>query len=226
MVEIGPGLGAITRPLAGRVAELHLVEFDRDLARRLRSEFGSQQNVTIHEADALTFDFATVGAALRIAGNLPYNISTPLLFRLLEFSGIIEDAHFMLQKEVVDRIAASPGNKQYGRLTVMLGCVMEAVKLFEVPPSAFDPPPKVTSAVVRLRPLPPGSVRIDDQQRLQALVARAFTMRRKTLRNALRGVATEADMHAAHIDPGDRPERVSVAQWVALANRLAGNGRR
>lgn len=225
MIEIGPGLGAITSPLAERVAELHLIEFDRDLASRLRRQYAARGNVVVHEADALTFDFGVIAPRLRIVGNLPYNISTPLLFHLVEFSRSISDAHFMLQKEVVDRIAARPGNKRYGRLTVMLGCSLENEKLFEVPPAAFDPPPKVTSAVVRLQPLPAGSLEIDDPALFKSVVARAFSMRRKTLRNALRGMAADSDMLAADIEPSDRPEQVPVGNWVALSNRLAAASR-
>ena len=141
LVEIGPGTGAITRPLAATGAELHLVEFDRDLVASLRSDFSGDDNVHVHEADALSFDFGSLGRDLRIVGNLPYNISTPLLFHLIDFRGCIRDMHLMLQKEVVDRMCAEPGSKRYGRLTVMLGCYMEIMPVFDVPPQAFSPPP-------------------------------------------------------------------------------------
>jgi 16S rRNA (adenine1518-N6/adenine1519-N6)-dimethyltransferase len=177
--------------------------------------------VTIHEADALTFDFATIGDRLRLVGNLPYNISTPLLFRLLEFRERILDMHFMLQKEVVDRICAAPGGKNYGRLTIMLGCHLEAVPLFDVPPEAFSPPPRVMSAVVRLRPLPEDRFDIRDETTLDALVKLAFSRRRKTLRNALKGLAEPADMERAGLDPACRPEQVAVADWIALANLIS-----
>ena len=162
LVEIGPGQGAITIPLSRFPASLHAIEFDRDLVPTLRSRFAKDENVSVHEADALQFDYSTLGQRLRIVGNLPYNISTPLIFKLLDFRENIFDLHFMMQKEVVARMAASPGNKSYGRLTVMLGCFMEVFPLFDVPPTAFSPPPKVTSAVVRMRPKPDGGLLIKD----------------------------------------------------------------
>src|SRR5690606_19929994 len=163
LVEIGPGRGAITVPLARSGAELCAPEVDRDLAALLRERFAGMDDVTIVEADALAFAFAALGSDLRVVGNLPYNISTPLLFRLIGFRGHLRDLHFMLQKEVVDRMAAAPGTRAYGRLTVMLGCYMTVERLFDVPPGAFVPPPRVTSAVVRLRPRPQGEVRIADE---------------------------------------------------------------
>ncbi len=220
-VEIGPGPGAITVPIAKRCGSLHAIEFDRDLAARLRTQFENDTHVTIHEADALSFDFSTLGNSLRVVGNLPYNISTPLMFRLLEQRRYIEDMHFMLQKEVVDRMAASPGSKAFGRLTIMLGCYFDIDALFDVDRLAFDPPPAVTSAFVRLRPRPDASVRIDDSRLLSSLVAAAFSLRRKTLRNALKAHATEKDLHALDIDPGLRPENIAISDWVALANHLA-----
>ena len=220
IVEIGPGQGAITEPLARRAGHLHLVELDRDLAARLRAQYADRENVTVHEADALRFDFGAVGDALRIVGNLPYNISTPLLFHLLRYRERIVDMHFMLQKEVVDRMAAQPGSKAYGRLGIMLGCHLRIESLFDVPPEAFDPPPEVNSAVVRLDPLPPGSFSIEDQAGLSTLVAKAFMQRRKTLRNALRNEADSADLEAVGIDPGLRPEQVSIDQYIALSNYL------
>ncbi len=220
-VEIGPGHGAITVPIAKRCGSLHAIEFDRDLAARLRAQFENDTHVTIHEADALSFDFSALGNSLRVVGNLPYNISTPLMFRLLEQRRYIEDMHFMLQKEVVDRMAASPGSKAFGRLTIMLGCYFDIDALFDVDRLAFDPPPAVTSAFVRLRPRPDASVRIDDSRLLSSLVAAAFSLRRKTLRNALKAHATEKDLHALDIDPGLRPENIAISDWVALANHLA-----
>ncbi|HLT92893.1 MAG TPA: 16S rRNA (adenine(1518)-N(6)/adenine(1519)-N(6))-dimethyltransferase RsmA [Woeseiaceae bacterium] len=224
LVEIGPGRGAITVPLARSGAELCALEVDRDLAALLRERFAGMDNVTIVEADALEFDFAALGSDLRVVGNLPYNISTPLLFRLIGFRGHLRDLHFMLQKEVVDRMAAAPGTRAYGRLTVMLGCYMTVERLFDVPPGAFVPPPRVTSAVVRLRPRPQGEVRIADEALLSRLVTQAFSRRRKTLRNALKGMAAPEDLGAAGLDPGIRPEAVPVPAWVALANRLAAHG--
>jgi 16S rRNA (adenine1518-N6/adenine1519-N6)-dimethyltransferase len=219
MVEIGPGPGAITVPLARRVARLDVIELDRDLAAALRERFAGDASVTVHEADALRFDFRTLGPSLRVVGNLPYNISTPLLFHLLEQRDAIRDMHFMLQKEVVDRMAASPGSKAYGRLTIMLQAYFDIESLFDVPPDAFEPPPAVTSAVVRLTPLE--TTNVADRDTLSSLVAQAFSRRRKTLRNALATVLGEEELAAAGIDPGLRPENVAVADWIALANRLA-----
>ena len=220
IVEIGPGDAALTRPLASRVAALHAVELDRDLARRLREQFAGEDQVTIHEADALRFDYSALGASLRVVGNLPYNISTPLLFALLDHQEHIVDMHFMLQKEVVDRMAASPGCKAYGRLGIMLGCHFEIEALFDVDPLAFEPPPDVTSSIVRLTPLPVGTYVINDEARLSQLVARAFSQRRKTIRNSLRTVADETMLRAAGIDPGLRPEDIPIAGYVRLANTL------
>lgn len=221
MVEIGPGPGAITAPLSGRVAHLDVVELDRDLAARLETTFADNDAVTIYQADALDFDFTALGSGLRIVGNLPYNISTPLLFRLLEQRHVIRDMHFMLQKEVVDRMAASPGSKAYGRLTIMLGSYFDIEALFDVEPGAFDPPPAVTSAVVRLRPIAEDHVGVQDRNLLSSIVATAFNQRRKTLKNALSNVAGEEDLDALGIDSGLRPENLAIDDWIALANRLA-----
>ena len=220
LVEIGPGQGAITRSLATLGGTLHAVELDRDLAARLRNEFGTSSNITIHEADALKFDFGQLGESLRIVGNLPYNISTPLLFHLIHYRDHIVDMHFMLQKEVVDRMAAAPGSKTYGRLGIMLGCHFQIDALFDVDGQAFEPPPEVTSAVVRLAPLPAGTYVIDDEQRLSKLVAQAFSQRRKTIRNSLKELVDEAGLEAVGIDPGLRPEAISIAAYVRLANTL------
>jgi 16S rRNA (adenine1518-N6/adenine1519-N6)-dimethyltransferase len=220
IVEIGPGEGAITRSLAARSGQLHAIELDRDLAARLRKEYDTAGNVTIHEADALSFDFGALGESLRIVGNLPYNISTPLLFHLLKFRDCIADMHFMLQKEVVDRMAAGPGSRTYGRLSIMLGCHFQIDALFDVGRQAFEPPPDVTSAVVRLAPLPAGTYVIDDEERLSRLVAQAFSQRRKTIRNSLRQVVDETALEAVGIDPGLRPEAISIAAYVRLANTL------
>jgi len=220
LVEIGPGLGALTVPLANTGAELHAIEFDRDLAGPLRQRFAGFDNVTIHEYDALKFDYAALGDDLRIVSNLPYNISTPMLFRLIEYKKNIRDLHLMLQKEVVDRMAATPGGKSYGRLSIMLGCHMQVQPLFDVPPEAFNPPPKVHSGVVALRPLPDDAFRVNDSAAFSALVAKAFSQRRKTVRNALKGLADEQQLESAGIDPTIRPEQIPVENWVALANSL------
>jgi 16S rRNA (adenine1518-N6/adenine1519-N6)-dimethyltransferase len=220
IVEIGPGEGAITDAFARAAEELHVVELDRDLAAKLRTRYADQPNVTVHEGDALQFDFSSVGQSIRVVGNLPYNISTPLLFHLLEYREQILDMHFMLQKEVVERMAAGPGSKAYGRLGIMLGCHLGIEPLFDVPPEAFAPPPEVNSAVVRLDPLPPGTFEIEDEEALSALVAKAFMKRRKTLRNALKDEAEADDFAAVGIDPGLRPEQVSIADYVELGNYL------
>ncbi len=221
IVEIGPGRAAITDPLSILSPALHAIEFDRDLVGQLERRFNSRDNVHIHEADALSFDYASLGDRIRLVGNLPYNISTPLLFHLVAFRDVIVDMHFMLQKEVVDRICATPGNKNFGRLTIMLGCRMEAVSLFDVPPGAFSPPPRVLSSVVRMRPLPAGTYDARDDERLEAIVKLAFSRRRKTLRNALNGMAEPQDLDAIGLDAGLRPEQVSINDWVALANHLS-----
>jgi len=221
IVEIGPVQGAITAALAARAGHLHAVELDRDLVARLRRQYEGNPNVTIHEADALAFDFSTLGERLRIVGNLPYNISTPLLFHLLDFREHILDMHFMLQKEVVDRMAAGPGSKTYGRLSIMLGCYLNIESLFDVDKSAFDPPPEVTSAVVRLDPLPPGSFDIRDAALLSKLVSNAFMKRRKTIRNALKEHVDVSDLAAVGIDPGLRPEQISIGKYVELGNHMA-----
>ena len=220
IVEIGPGQGAITDALARLAGHLHAVELDRDLVARLRHKYGDHPNVTVHEADALQFDFASLGDRIRVVGNLPYNISTPLLFHLLKFRSRILDMHFMLQKEVVDRMAASPGSKAYGRLGIMLGCHLNIESLFDVPREAFDPPPEVTSAIVRLDPLPPGTFDIQDEAGLSTLVSTAFMQRRKTLRNSLKKSVEVTDFEAVDIDPVLRPEQVSIADYVRLSNHL------
>lgn len=225
IVEIGPGQGAITEPLARSAGHLHLVELDRDLVARLQAQYADCDNVTIHAADALEFNFGELGDRLRIVGNLPYNISTPLLFHLLRYRDRIIDMHFMLQKEVVDRMAAQPGSKAYGRLGIMLGCYLQVESLFDVPPGSFDPPPEVMSAVVRLDPLPPGTFTIENEHGLSSLVATAFMQRRKTLRNALGSVAEAGDFAAVGIDSGLRPEQVSISQYVMLSNHLHNKSR-
>jgi len=221
IVEIGPGQAAITAPLAGLATTLHAIEFDRDLVSTLRKRFAAQDNVIIHQADALDFDFSGLGKKLRIVGNLPYNISTPLLFHLLRYKDVIAEMHFMLQKEVVERMAAVPGTKRYGRLTIMLGCHLEVVHLFDVPPSAFSPPPKVMSSVVRMRPIQQPAFRIEDAAILEKIVKQAFSRRRKTLRNALHGLAGAEEFASAGLDPSQRPEQIPIEAWVRLANCLA-----
>jgi 16S rRNA (adenine1518-N6/adenine1519-N6)-dimethyltransferase len=220
MVEIGPGPGALTRPLLETLEHLHVVEVDRDMVARLQAEFPPAR-LSIHRADALRFPFGDLGPDLRVVGNLPYNISSPLLFHLAEFAAGIRDMVFMLQKEVVDRMAATPATPDYGRLSVMLQARFRVEKLFTVPPGAFRPPPKVDSAVVRLVPLLPEAVPYRGHALFAEVVARAFGQRRKTLRNTLKGLVDEAAFVALGIDPGRRGETLSVAEFAALANRLA-----
>lgn len=226
LVEIGPGLGALTRPLLERVDELHVVELDRDLAATLSERLGYPDALLIHEADALNFDFAALAVErpLRVVGNLPYNISTPLLFHLLDQADTavagIRDMHFMLQKEVVDRICAQPGNKAWGRLGVMTQIRADATRLFTVPPGAFRPPPKVDSAIVRIVPRSLGRA---DRERLPALdrvVRAAFAQRRKTLRNTLKDLVDADAMSALDIDPVRRAETLSLDELRRLADTL------
>jgi 16S rRNA (adenine1518-N6/adenine1519-N6)-dimethyltransferase len=218
MVEIGPGLGALTKPLLERLKHLHVVEFDRDLVPRLRDAFPPER-LTVHEADALKFDFASLGPNLRVVGNLPYNISSQILFHLADYAGQVRDMHFMLQKEVVDRMAAAPDTPDYGRLSVMLQARFRVMKLFNVPPGAFNPPPKVDSAVVRLAPLAAEAVPYRDAAHFAEIVARAFGQRRKTLRNTLKGLVDGEVMTALGIDPQRRGETLSVEEFARLANR-------
>jgi 16S rRNA (adenine1518-N6/adenine1519-N6)-dimethyltransferase len=221
LVEIGPGLAALTRPLIERTGHLDAIEIDRDLAARLSSEFTSSQ-LTLHVADALAFDFATLGTELRIVGNLPYYISSPLLFHLARYDSRLTDVHVMLQKEVVDRMTARPATPEYGRLTVMLQALFRVMRLFTVPAGAFRPPPKVDSAVVRLAPLGDAKPAIADVGLFGQVVAAAFGQRRKTMRNALSTICDDAALEGAGIDPGVRGETLSVAEFVQLANALAG----
>lgn len=225
IVEIGPGQGALTAPLLEKVNLLHAVELDRDLHAALRERFPAHKLV-LHQGDALEFDYATLPAPLRVVGNLPYNISTPLLFRLAEFEARCTDMHFMLQEEVVERMAAAPSSAAYGRLSVMLQYRFAIERLFGVPPESFQPAPRVNSAVVRLRPMPPaerearGIAR--DERHFARVVTAAFTQRRKTLRNALAGVIDADGLGKLGIEPGLRPENLSVADFVAIANVQAG----
>ena len=220
LVEIGPGLAALTSGLVERATHITAVEIDRDLAARLRERFTPAQ-LTLHEADALEFDFAQLGPRLRVVGNLPYNISSPLLFHLAAHDALLHDLHVMLQKEVVARMTAAPGTADYGRLTVMLQAKFRIVRLFVVPPGAFRPAPTVESAVARLVPLHDDKPAIADEALFARLVAAAFSQRRKTLRNAVSALCTAATLEAAGIDPGARGETLAVADFVRLANRLA-----
>ncbi|CAL95500.1 16S rRNA (adenine(1518)-N(6)/adenine(1519)-N(6))-dimethyltransferase RsmA [Azoarcus olearius] len=220
MVEIGPGLGAMTTPLIERLGHLNVVEIDRDLIARLRETWTPEQ-LTIHEGDALKFDFGSLGSPLRVVGNLPYNISTPILFHLSTFADRVKDMTFMLQKEVVMRMVAEPGTEEYGRLSVMLQYRFRMARVFDVPPGAFRPAPKVMSSIVRMAPLPPEELGARDEALLGQIVTAAFGQRRKTLRNTLKDFLGEADFAALGLDPGLRGERLSVAEFVAIANHVA-----
>lgn len=219
IVEIGPGRGALTRPLLAAVEHLHAIEIDRDLAAELTREFTPR--LTVHTADVLGFDFAALGNALRVVGNLPYNISTPLLFQLDRYGEQIRDIHVMLQKEIVARMVAVPSSSAYGRLSVMLQYRFELEKLIDVPAAAFDPAPKVESAVVRLTPLRPPRVAAHDHAWFARIVKTAFSQRRKTLRNSLSGFLAEPDWRSLAIAPTARAQELSVAQFVAIADYVS-----
>ncbi|AWH35907.1 MULTISPECIES: 16S rRNA (adenine(1518)-N(6)/adenine(1519)-N(6))-dimethyltransferase RsmA [Stenotrophomonas] len=220
LVEIGPGQGAITLPLLRVHPKLTVIEFDRDLIAPLTAAAEPLGDLTIVQGDVLRVDFTALAAGepIRLVGNLPYNISSPILFHALEHAAVVRDMHFMLQKEVVDRMAAGPGSKVYGRLSVMLQAYCQVTSLFVVPPGAFRPPPKVDSAVVRLVPRDPASITIADHKRFAEVVKAAFGQRRKTLRNALNNVVTAEQFVAAGVRPDARAEQLDVAEFIALAN--------
>lgn len=218
LIEIGPGLGALTKPLLARCGQLHVVEIDRDIIAKLRVNF--PDSLSIHEGDALTFDFNSIPGSKKIIGNLPYNISTPLLFHLASYSSQVIDMHFMLQKEVVERMVAVPSTADYGRLSVMLQYCFAMESLFIVPPQAFWPPPKVESAVVRMLPQPGRCGLAQNEELFAQLVKQAFAQRRKTLRNNLKNLVNQQQFDAVGIDPGQRAEDISVQQYVELCNLL------
>lgn len=223
LVEIGPGQGAITEGLLATNAQLDVIELDRDLIPGLLASFVSKPNFKLHNADALRFDFRALakhGEQLRIVGNLPYNISTPLIFHLLSYSDLISDMHFMLQKEVVDRLAATPGSKDYGRLSIMTQYHCQVQPLFDVPPGSFKPAPKVTSSVVRLKPYSQLPHVVNDYRQLEQVVRVAFSQRRKTLRNCLKSLCDDQFLNDLGIDPQQRPENISLAGYVAITNAL------
>ncbi|WP_028452813.1 16S rRNA (adenine(1518)-N(6)/adenine(1519)-N(6))-dimethyltransferase RsmA [Chitinilyticum aquatile] len=226
IIEIGPGLAALTEPLLARVPQLHVVEIDRDIVSHLSQRFPPERLV-IHNADALEFDFGALarqlkpGGRVKLVGNLPYNISTPLLFHLASFGDVIHDMHFMLQKEVVDRMVAEPSTPDYGRLSIMLQYRYLMDHIIDVPPESFYPPPKVDSAVVRMVPWPAPPHPASDYELFEQLVVAAFAQRRKTLRNNLKGIASAEELEDLGLKPGDRPENLSVADYVSLANWLA-----
>lgn len=223
LVEIGPGEGAITLPLLREHGRLTVIELDRDLIPRIQAAARDLGELEVIHADVLTVDFTQIAAGgnLRLVGNLPYNISSPILFHCLDHAAAITDMHFMLQKEVVDRMAADPGSKVYGRLSVMLQLYCTVEPLLKVPPGAFNPPPKVDSAVVRLTPLPAERRHDADPALVERVVRHAFGQRRKTLSNALHGVATSEQIRAAGIDPKERAEQLAPLEFVAIAKVVA-----
>jgi 16S rRNA (adenine1518-N6/adenine1519-N6)-dimethyltransferase len=220
MVEIGPGTGVLTAELAERLERLHAVEIDRDLAAGLRDRFPGGK-VVVHQADALAFDFGQLPAPLRVVGNLPYNVSTPILFRIAALAPRVRDCVFMLQKEVVERMVAAPASPEYGRLSVMLQYRFAMVLELRVPPGAFTPPPRVDSAIVRMVPLGSDRLRARDEDLLAQIVKAAFSQRRKTLRNALKARVPEEAFVKTKIDPARRGETLSVAEFVALADAVS-----
>jgi 16S rRNA (adenine1518-N6/adenine1519-N6)-dimethyltransferase len=220
IVEIGPGLGALTRALIDACGHIAAVEIDRDLAARLATEYAPDR-LSLHVTDALRFDFTTLGPDLRVIGNLPYNISSPLLFHIAQYDAIVRDVTVMLQKEVVQRMTAAPGTAEYGRLTVMLQARYAVERLLVVPAGAFRPVPKVESAVARLAPLGNARPHIADAALFGRVVTAAFGQRRKTLRNALKEFATDTELEREGIAPGARGETLSVDDYVRLANALA-----
>lgn len=220
MVEIGPGLGALTNPLLAALKHLHVVELDRDIVARWNAKFPPER-LAVHACDALKFDFGSLGNGLRVVGNLPYNISTPLLFHLVTYTRQVKDMHFMLQKEVVERMVAEPDTSEYGRLSVMLQHRFSMEMLFIVPGDAFQPPPKVESAFVRMVPLPAPFPAVQDEALFQQVVAAAFSQRRKMLRNTLAGLLSPEDFNAIGINPTMRAEVLSVADFAAITNHIS-----
>ena len=225
MVEIGPGLGALTKPLLQKLKQLNVVEVDRDIIAWMQAEYAkpayAQSNIRIHNADALKFDFSSLGQGLRVTGNLPYNISTPILFHLLANVSHITDMHFMLQKEVVERMVAQASTPAYGRLSVMLQYHLQMDYLITVPPGAFEPAPKVESAFVRCVPHATLPFIAKDEAVFAKVVLAAFSQRRKTLRNTLKGLLADEGFSALNIDSQQRAENLSVADFVAIANYLS-----
>ncbi|HFB8724366.1 TPA: 16S rRNA (adenine(1518)-N(6)/adenine(1519)-N(6))-dimethyltransferase RsmA [Neisseria gonorrhoeae] len=220
VIEIGPGLAAITEPLAKKLNRLHVVEIDRDIVCRLKT-LPFADKLVIHEGDVLQFDFNGISGKKKIVGNLPYNISTPLLFKLAEVADDVADMHFMLQKEVVERMVAAPKSNDYGRLGMMLQYFFDMELLIDVPPESFDPAPKIDSAVVRMIPVKHRIGKADDFEHFAKLVKLAFRQRRKTIRNNLKELADDDDLQAVGISPQDRAEHIAPEKYVALSNYLA-----
>ena len=222
IIEIGPGLGALTCPILNIVDEMDVIELDRDIIPKLQLNCGLDSQLRIHNIDVLKFDFSDLGydEPLRIIGNLPYNISTPIIFHLVEYSSIIKDMYFMLQKEVVERLAAKPNTSNYSRLSVMAQYHFQVTPLFLVPPESFQPVPKVDSAIVRLIPHAKKPIQVSNEQDFAKLVAQAFSQRRKTLRNVLKDICSIEQIQAAGIDPGCRAQSLSLEQFARLFNQL------
>jgi len=218
-VEIGPGEGVLTARMLAAVDHLHAIEIDRDLVARLRRSYREAQ-LTLIEGDALAFDFSTLPAKLRVIGNLPYNISTELMFHLCDFAGRFVDMHFMLQKEVVERMAAKPSTPEYGRLSIMTQYWFAVSPLFTVPPEAFRPPPKVESMIVRLTPRTPDTRAGTDVEQLRKIVTAAFSKRRKTLKNSLAGLISESELTQLGLHPADRAENLSLDDYLLLCRHL------
>lgn len=231
MIEIGPGLGAMTKPLLSRLDRLNVIELDRDIIPKLVknctfSDAANKDKLIVNQTDVLKFDFEdfysrqNTDNKLRIVGNLPYNISTPVLFHLLKYRHLIQDMHFMLQKEVVDRIVSSPGNKHYGRLSVMLQTFCTTQALFEVPPYAFEPAPKVDSAILRLQPKSISENKISRFSDYEKLVRQAFSQRRKTLKNTLKNICSVEQIENAELSPSQRAEELSTSDFIKLYETL------
>lgn len=224
LVEIGPGRGAITIPILKNVDTLHAIEIDRDIAKEVTEQCKNIGNLIIHQGDVLNFDFnnlATKNKPIRLFGNLPYNISTPLLFHLLKFPELIIDMYFMLQKEVVDRITALAGDSNYSRLSIMVQSNYKVESLFDISPNEFTPPPKVNSSFMRLIPSEKYKVQIKDHNTFSKLVETAFQQRRKTIKNSLSNIATEEQLTNANIGASQRPQEISISQYIKLSNQLA-----
>lgn len=224
LVEIGPGRGAITIPVLKKVGTLHAIELDRDIAKEVTENCKNLGELIIHQGDVLNFDFNTVASIdnrVRLFGNLPYNISTPLLFHLLTFSDVIIDMHFMLQKEVVDRIIAAAGDSNYSRLSIMIQCSYKVESLFDISPNEFTPPPKVNSSFMRLIPTDEYQKQIKDHNIFSKLVETAFQQRRKTIKNSLSKLTSEKQLRNASIQVTQRPQEISIPQYIKLANEVA-----
>lgn len=224
LVEIGPGRGAITIPILKNIGNLHAIEIDRDIAREVAEKCKNLGELTIHQGDVLNFDFnqlASIDKPIRLFGNLPYNISTPLLFHLLKFSNLISDMHFMLQKEVVDRITAQAGDSNYSRLSIMLQCSYKVESLFDISPNDFTPPPKVNSSFMRLRPDDENFKKIKNHNVFSKLVETAFQQRRKTIKNSLSKIASEEQLIKSNILLTQRPQEISIPQYIDLSNQLS-----